>query len=195
MVMARHLKKLDARTEAILVNSTPDEDLSSSRISSVEVSYEGLQGESHSGLVRSSCVRVRHQYPQGTEIRNTRQISILSSEELAVIADAMGIAELKPEWLGANLLVSGIPHFSQIPPSTRMIFASGASLVVDLENSPCKYPGEIIDRHHPGFGNLFAKAAVGRRGVTAWVEREGQINTGDSIRLYIPPQRIYEVPA
>jgi len=195
MVMARHLKKFDARTEAILVNSTPDEDLSSSRISSVQVSYEGLQGESHSGLVRSSCVRVRHQYPQGTEIRNTRQISIISTEELAVIADTMGIAELKPEWLGANLLVSGIPNFSQIPPSTRMIFASGTSLVVDLENSPCKYPGEIIDRHHPGFGSLFAKAAIGRRGVTAWVEREGHINTGDSIQLYIPPQRIYEVPA
>ena len=195
MVMARHLKKLEARTDVILVNSTPDEDLSSSRISSVQVSYEGLQGESHSGLVRSSCVRVRHQYPQGTEIRNTRQISIISTEELAIIADTMGIEELKPEWLGANLLVSGIPSFSQIPPSTRMIFESGASLVVDLENSPCKYPGEIIDRHHPGFGSLFAKAAVGRRGVTAWVEREGHINTGDSIRLYIPPQRIYEVPA
>ena len=76
-----------------------------------------------------------------------------------------------------------------------MIFSSGASLVVDLENSPCKYPGEIIERHHPGFGNLFAKAAVGRRGVTAWVEREGHISTGDSINLYIPPQRIYEIPA
>ncbi len=193
MVMARHLKKLDARTEAILVNSTPQEDLSSSRIASVEVSYEGLQGESHSGLVRASCVRVRHQYPQGTEIRNTRQISIVSTEELAVIAEDMGIAGLQPEWLGANLLVSGIPRFSQIPPSTRMIFSGGASLVVDLENSPCKYPGEIIDRHHPGFGKLFAKAAVGRRGVTAWVEREGRINTGDSIDLFIPPQRIYEV--
>jgi hypothetical protein len=191
--MARHLKKLDARTEAILVNSTPQEDLSSSRIASVEVSYEGLQGESHSGLVRASCVRVRHQYPQGTEIRNTRQISIVSTEELAVIAEDMGIAGLQPEWLGANLLVSGIPRFSQIPPSTRMIFSGGASLVVDLENSPCKYPGEIIDRHHPGFGKLFAKAAVGRRGVTAWVEREGRINTGDSIDLFIPPQRIYEV--
>ncbi|MCP4391092.1 MAG: MOSC domain-containing protein [Gammaproteobacteria bacterium] len=191
--MARQLKKLDARTELILVNSTPDKDLSSSRIPSVEVSYRGLQGESHSGLVRSSCVRVRHQYPQGTEIRNTRQISIVSSEELAIIADGMGIAELKPEWLGANLLVSGIPDFSRIPPSTRMIFAGGASLVVDLENSPCKYPGEVIERHHPGFGNLFVNAAVGRRGVTAWVEREGQINTGDSIQLYIPPQRIYEL--
>lgn len=38
MVMARHLKNLDARVEAILVNSTPDEDLSSSRIESVELS-------------------------------------------------------------------------------------------------------------------------------------------------------------
>jgi len=193
MVMARHLKKLDARTEVILVNSTPDEDLSSSRVASVAVSYAGLAGESHSGLVRSSCVRVRHQYPQGTEIRNTRQISIVSIEELTEIATTMGIAELKPEWLGANLLVCGISHFSQIPPSTRMIFSGGASLVVDLENSPCKYPGEIIERHHPGFGNLFAKAAVGRRGVTAWVEREGHISSGDSISLYIPPQRIYEI--
>ena len=194
MVMARRLKNLEARTEVILVNSTPDEDLSSRRVPSVAVSYAGLEGESHSGLVRSSCVRVRHQYPQGTEIRNTRQISIVSIEELAEIAATMGIAELQPEWLGANLLVSGIPHFSQIPPSTRMIFSGGASLVVDLENSPCKYPGEIIERHHPGFGNLFAKAAVGRRGVTAWVEREGHISTGDSISLYIPPQRIYEIP-
>ena len=194
MVMARHLKNLEARVQVILVNSTPDEDLSSSRVASVKASYAGLEGESHSGLVRSSCVRVRHQYTQGTEIRNTRQISIVSIEELAVIADNMGVAELKPEWLGANLLVSGIPNFSQIPPSTRMIFAGGASLVVDLENSPCKYPGEIIERHHPGFGKLFAKAAVGHRGVTAWVEREGHINTSDAISLYIPPQRIYEIP-
>ena len=200
MVMARLLKKLDARTEVILVNSTPDEDLSSSRIPSVKANYAGLEGESHSGLVRSSCVRVRHQYPQGTEIRNTRQVSIVAAEELAVIADSMGIAELKPEWLGANLLVSGIPNFSQIPPSTRMIFAGGASLVVDLENSPCKYPGEIIERHHPGFGGLFARAAVGRRGVTAWVEREGALALGmghpkQRLDRPGPLQRIYEIPA
>jgi hypothetical protein len=193
--MARHLKSIDARVQAILVNSTPDEDLSTTRIESVAVNYAGLEGESHSGLVRASCVRVRHQYPQGTEIRNTRQISIVSVEELALIAANMGLDGLQPEWLGANLLVSGIPSFSQVPPSTRMIFDGGASLVVDLENSPCKYPGEIIERHHPGYGDRFAKAALGKRGVTAWVEREGRISNGDSIRLFIPPQRIYEIPA
>ena len=195
MVMLLPLKKLDVRTEAILVNSTPNEDLSSSRIASVDITYAGFDGESHSGLVRASCVRVRGQYTQGTEIRNTRQISIVSIEELALIADSMGIDTLEPEWVGANLLVSGIPDFSKIPPSTRMIFANGASLVVDLENSPCKYPGEIIERYHPGKGALFPKAAYGRRGVTAWVEREGHITTGEAIRLHIPPQRIYEAPA
>jgi hypothetical protein len=192
--MLRRLKKLDPRAEAILVNATPDEDLSSNRISTVRVTYAGFDGESHSGLVRASCVRVRGQYSEGTEIRNTRQISIVSIEELALIADSMGIDRLEPEWVGANLLVSGIPDFSKIPPSTRMIFASGTSLVVDLENSPCKYPGEIIERHHPGKGKLFAKAAYGGRGVTAWVEREGQITTGDAIEIHIPPQRIYPVP-
>jgi hypothetical protein len=194
MVMLRLLKKLDARTETILINTTPDEDLSSERISSVKVTYAGFDGESHSGLVRASCVRVRGQYKKGTEIRNTRQISIVSIEELALIGDAMGIDALEPEWVGANLLVSGIPNFSKIPPSTRMIFANGTSLVVDLENSPCKYPGEIIERHHPGKGELFAKAAYGRRGVTAWVEREGDITMGEAIAVHIPPQHMYEIP-
>ena len=51
---------------------------------------------------------MRGQYAQGTEIRNTRQISIVSVEELAFIADSMGIDTLQPEWVGANLLVSGM---------------------------------------------------------------------------------------
>ena len=97
MVMLRPLKKLEVRTEAILINTSPDEDLSSSRVSSVKVTYAGFDGESHSGLVRASCVRVRGQYAEGTEIRNTRQISIVSIEELALIADAMGIDGLQPE--------------------------------------------------------------------------------------------------
>lgn len=195
MVMLRLLKNLDARAEAILINSTPDEDLSSIQIRMVKVNYDGLEGESHSGLVRLSCERVRNQYKKGTEIRNTRQISIVSVEELDAIADTMGIPKLEPAWIGANLLVSGIPNFTKIPPSTRLIFQSGASLVVDLENSPCRYPCEIIDRYHPGSGNLFPKAAYGRRGITAWVEREGHINTGDSIKIHIPPQQIYGIPS
>lgn len=35
----------------------------------------------------------------------------------------------------------------------------GASLVVDMENEACSFPGELIDQHHPGYGKYFVKAA------------------------------------
>lgn len=184
--------KIVGRVETIAVNRDLGTDLSTEKVDSVPVSYAGFEGDGHAGLTRKSCVRVRAQYKEGTEIRNTRQISIVSSEDLAQIADTMGIPEVAPEWIGANLCVSGIPDFTTVPPSSRLIFAGGVSLVVDMENAPCKYPGMIIERHHPGFGDRFPKAAMGLRGVTAWVEREGKISTGDEVVLHVPPQRIYD---
>ena len=38
---------------------------------------------------------------------------------------------------------------------------------------------------------MFVKAATHKRGVTAWVECEGEIKIGDAITIFIPPQRIY----
>jgi len=108
------------------------------------------------------------------------------------IARAMGLESLKPEWLGANILLAGIPDFTLVPPSSRLIFSGGASLVVDMENEPCKGPGEIIEQNHPGYGKHFAKSALGLRGVTAWVEKEGTISEGDTLSLHIPPQRLYK---
>jgi len=175
----------------VLVNGRPDAGLATERVGSAKLSYAGLEGDWHSSLVRESCVRVRRQYDEGTEIRNTRQVSLVSVEDLSVICENMGIARLEPEWLGANILVSGIPDFTLLPPSSRLIFSSGASLVVDMENEPCKYPGDVIEEHHPGRGQLFAKSALNLRGVTAWVEKTGVIAEGDTIALHIPPQRIY----
>jgi hypothetical protein len=72
-----------------------------------------------------------------------------------------------------------------------LLFTGGAALVVDMENAPCAFPGRVIDQFHPGKGKQFTKAALHRRGVTAWVEREGRIELGDEVALHIPPQRIY----
>ena len=130
---------------------------------------------------------------EDTPIRNTRQASIVSAEELAEIARRMGLPEIKPDWLGANLVLSGIPRFTMLPGSTRLIFSSGASLVVDTENAPCRFPAEVIDRHHPGSGPKFVPNAQHLRGVTGWVEREGWIRRGDSVAVHLPPQRIYEI--
>ncbi len=154
----------------------------------VEVGFEGFAGENHSGLNRDACVRVRNLYAEGTRIRNTRQVSIVSEEELTLIAHGMEIEHIEPEWLGANLLLAGIPHFTLLPPSSRLLFSSGACLVVDMENQPCAYPAKEIQKVYPGKGRLFIKNARQRRGVTAWVEKEGAIADGDSIRVFVPDQ-------
>lgn len=183
--------KVNGRVAAVLVHPDNNDTLEKFRTDRVKVTYAGFEGDSHGTLTRASCVRVRQQYAKGTEIRNVRQVSILSSEELEQVAEAMEIPVIKPEWVGANLLLEGIPDLTLIPPSTRLIFAGGASLVVDMENGPCRFPAEIIEGHHPGHGMRFPQAAQHLRGVTAWVEREGEIAEGDAIDVHIPPQRIW----
>ena len=143
--------KIEGKVHTVLVNGDPASGLVTDRVNSVKVNYAGFEGDSHSGLTMASCVRVLRQYKAGTEIRNVRQISIVSVEDMDVIAEKMGVEKLEPQWLGANILLSGIPDFTLVPPSSRLIFSGGASLVVDMENEPCKYPGDVIDQHHPGF--------------------------------------------
>ena len=158
----------------------------------VFASFAGVAGEVHGGLVRASCSRVLGQYPRGTEIRNVRQFSVVSAEELALIAEGMGLAALDPSLLGASLVISGIPDFTHLPPSSRLQFDGGATLVVDMENRPCTLPAKEIEAVHAGFGKKFKPAAKDRRGVTAWVEREGVLRLGATVRLHVPDQRAWD---
>ena len=157
----------------------------------LDLTYAGVVGELHEGRTRASCVRVKDMYPEGTEIANVRQLSILSAEELADIAGAMGLDRIDPSLLGATLVLEGVPDLSHLPPSSRLQAPSGATLVVNMENRPCVFPGKSIEAAHPGKGKLFKPAAKGRRGVTAWVEREGRIALGDELRLFIPDQPVW----
>ncbi len=160
--------------------------------SEIFASFAGAKGEVHGGLTRSACSRVSDQYPRGTEIRNVRQFSVLSAEELAMIAAQMGIEALDPGLLGASLVISGIPDFTHLPPSSRLQADSGATLVVDMENRPCTVPAKGIEVVYPGHGAKFKPAAKDRRGVTAWVEREGTLRVGSKIRLHVPDQRAWD---
>jgi hypothetical protein len=166
-----------------------DAALESAPATSLEARFSGPVGEAHGGETRASCSRVTALYPRGTEIRNVRQFSVLSAEELAAIAEEMGLERLDPALLGATMVVEGIADFTHLPPSSRLQAASGATLVVDMENMPCTLPARPIETAHPGFGATFKPAAKGRRGVTAWVEREGVLSLGESITLFVPAQR------
>ncbi len=157
----------------------------------LRASFAGPEGEAHGGLTRPSCSRVLGQYPRNTEIRNTRQFSIVSAEDLAAIATEMGLDTLDPALIGATMVIDGIPDFSHLPPSSRLQGANGATLVVDMNNRPCTLPARPIETRHPGFGTKFKPAAAARRGITAWVEREGSFTLGETIRLHIPDQPVW----
>lgn len=152
--------------------------------------FGGFAGEAHFGVTRPSCVRVRSQHKQGTTINNVRQLSVMSAEEIAHIAENMGLEGIDPTLLGASLILEGIADFTHVPPSSRLQSdTTGATLMVDMVNRPCVLPGREIEVEHEGFGVKFKPAADGKRGVTASVEREGLLKIGDVMRLHIPDQR------
>ena len=153
------------------------------------LTYAGADGEAHSGVTRPSCVRVTSQWPQGTEIRNVRQLSVMAQEEIDLIAAACGLPQLDPALLGCSIVVAGISDFTHVPPSSRLQAPDGTTIVVDMENRPCNLPSREIEVDHPTHGKPFKVAAKGKRGVTAWVEREGILRVGDKLRLHVPDQR------
>jgi hypothetical protein len=160
------------RVEALGIADLPD-DFVTRELDLAVLSFAGLEGDRHAGLTMRSGVRQKH-LPRGTEVRNTRQLSLVSVEELARIAAALGLPRIDFRTLAANVLISGAPELTKLPPGTRLMFASGAVLVVDSENEPCIKVGKRVARG-------FVKAAHRLRGLVAWVERPGTIRRGDSV--------------
>ena len=165
--------------------------LRSTPLDSVEATLDGFPGESHGGATRPACSRISTQYPRGTAIRNVRPLTILSAEELAEIAARMEIARIDPAWVGASMVIEGIPDFSHVPPSARLMAPSGAGITIDMENRPCIYPGREIEKEAAGFGKRFKPAAKGLRGVTAWMEYGGRLSVGDTLVLHVPDQPVW----
>jgi hypothetical protein len=183
--------KLEGRVAAVLVSEDPVS-LVSTRKDRIETTFGGIQGDKHAGLTWLSGSRTPY-YPRGTEIRNYRQVSIISSEEMAQVAAVLQVPEILPEWLGANLLISGIKHLTRLPPFTRMFFEGGTTLVVQRDNEPCIWPGKVLARqfNRPELEKLFTPSALEKRGLVACVERPGLIRAGESVRVEAPLQVIY----
>ena len=157
------------------------------------LTYEGIAGDRHAGLYRESGPR-EPWYKRGTPMRNERQLSILSAEENAEVAEALSIPELRPEWIGGNLLLSGVPALSLLPPRTLLMFPSGATVRIDGDNGPCRKSGASIAANVPDRPDLefaFVKAASHKRGVLGWVEREGDVRPGDLVKIRIWEQVLY----
>jgi MOSC domain-containing protein YiiM len=167
--------------EKLVITSRPLEEM--------PLSFAGYEGEVHAGETRLSCSRVLKQHPRDTKIRNVRQLCVVSAEEMAEVARDMGLPAMDYAWVGASLVLEGIPDLTHLPPSSRLQGPDGVTLVVDMENLPCQEPAVTIEKARPGLGKGFKPAAEGKRGVTAWVEREGVLRLGDLVKLHVPAQR------
>lgn len=169
------------------------EDFQTEPVERLDLTFEGVPGDRHAGFTRKSGGR-EPWYPRGTEMCNERQISILSVEELAIIAERMELPELKSEWIGGNITLSGIPNLSLIPPRTRLEFEGGVVIRVDGDNAPCRFAGSAIDRQFPdrsGLDLLFPQKARRLRGLVSFVEKPGTIAAGEAVTAHIPEQWIY----
>lgn len=154
----------------------------------ITLNWEGVVGDLHAGYQRPAEVRVPW-YVRGTPMRNERQLTVVSEEELSATAQALGIPVLQPEWIGANVMVRGIPDLTFLFPTTRLVFSSGAVLVVINENRPCRSAADSVQLHNPtstGIAQNFVKHAHHRRGVIACVEIPGDISPNDEVTVDAP---------
>ncbi len=165
-------------------------------VSEIALDLQGIAGTRHYGFTRKAGPR-EPWYKRGMEMRSGRQITIVSREELTAIAAAMQVERIAPEWIGANIVISGIPHFTLLPPGTRVVFDE-ATIVVEAPNAPCRIAGKAIAQHltpgaSPGGLDLaFPVKARGLRGVVASVERAGTIRAGEPITVKVPPQTLWK---
>ncbi|ESX99351.1 MOSC domain-containing protein [Mesorhizobium sp. LNJC405B00] len=186
-------RKLVARVTALY--AAPSNHFQTRPVEALQLGFEGIDGDFHAGATRRSGGR-EPWYPRGTEIRNERQISIVAADELAAVAERMGLAEIKPEWIGANLLIEGVPHLSMLPSGTLLFFRSGVTIKVDAQNGPCRLAGRSI-AENAGMADreagalAFPKATKRLRGLVAWVEKPGRMTTGEEISVRVPEQWIY----
>jgi MOSC domain-containing protein YiiM len=157
-------------------------------VAALHLSLTGIEGDRHAGATRPADARTPW-HSRGTPIANTRQLSFVSVEECAEVAALLGLPDIDPALLGANLLLEGGPALSFLPPATRLQFPSGATIFVTEQNAPCAHPARKLAEAHgaPRLAALFPKAAIGRRGLVGLVEREGAIETGDAVRVIAPP--------
>jgi hypothetical protein len=167
----------------------------SQAVEAIEFGFDGIPGDYHGGPTRRSGGR-EPWYPRGTEMANNRQVSLVAPDELALVAERMGLARIEPEWIGANLLVEGVPQFSMLPSGTLLFFKGGATLKVDGQNHPCRIAGQGIAENvgaadPEGLALSFVKAAKRLRGVVAWVEKPGRVVPGEEISVRLPEQWIY----
>jgi len=185
----------DGLGTVVSVHIGEEDHLAKAAQSAVQAELDDFVGDRHKGFSRVAYEGDTE--PEGTIRRNNRQWAGVSVEELAMIEERMDLQEpLTAETLGANICVKGIPNFSRLAKGDRLIFPSGATLIVENYNPPCMDMSEkIAELHTTHSGNSirklnFCQQARRIRGLVGSIDVPGIINTGDEVvvQRYKPPR-------
>ena len=186
--MPKHPKDSTATLISLHVGKTLD--FTKNSVETAQVEFDGFVGDKHRGHMRG--IYEGEPYPVGTIKRNDRQWSAVSIEELAMMTEGMNLQDnLTADTLGANLCFEGIPNFSGLPKGTKLLFPSGAALIVEDYNPPCHYMSEEIAKTYMTLsgespGKLdFLKVAKKLRGLVGVIDVAGEINQGDEVHIKV----------
>jgi hypothetical protein len=142
----------------------------------VLLTLDGIEGDAHAGRSQKTGVR-EPAFRRGTMVANTRQLSLVSVEELADIASRLGIEYIDPTWLAANIATEGAGPITQLPPGTLLRASSGATIYIAELNSPCRAAARLIAQHVAYAGDAaFVRHAKGRRGVVGAGNLKGAVD-------------------
>ena len=185
----------EIKARVLSVHAGSNDDPGKQQLPSIQAELDGIVGDRHRSYFRKTWAGDKQ--PKGTVRRNERQWSAVSVEELADIQKDMGLENpLTAASLGANLCLSGVPELSRLPKGTLLKFPSGAELMVEEYNPPCREMGQKLAALHaahsgePLSSTAFSKAAKLSRGVVGVIEVAGTINEGDEVTviLYATPK-------
>ena len=176
----------DEKATLISVSIGIGEDAAKQEREYVMADLEGFVDDKHRGYSRV-CYEGDTE-PVGTVRRNNRQWSGMSQEEVAEIQVALNLDQrLLPEDLGVNVFVEGIKDLSKLPKGSKLVFPSGAVLVVEDFNPPCAHMADkIVSLYKTCSGKPLTRRQVlieakRKRGVVGVVDVPGNICSGDLI--------------
>lgn len=173
--------------------------LQSTTVDRLSCDIEGLRGDRHYGHALQSGGRQKRLYKRDTAIRNTRQWTAISTDELSAVQQNLTLSQkLLPNHIGFNCQIDGLGPITQLPPLTHLVFSAQSVFtpgraddvvwVVYAEVLPCKIAGSAVadQFQQPALATAFPKAAMGLRGCTGYVDKGGTIKNGWYVHQLTP---------
>jgi len=184
------VKNIIAKLISVNIGS-PKTELVKAPVDFLQAELDGFVGDRHRSLQRECWAGDKQ--PEGSLRRNERMWSAMSVEEINNIQQQMDLKEpLKSSDMGVNLCFQGIPDFSQLPRGCILKFPSGAELIVEEYNPPCKEMGEkLATIYSTNSGKAIRAADFSRhskycRGLVGIVEVAGVIKANDEVIVEFP---------